>query len=66
VLLDDRAAGSGDIFEFLIGLCGRPDIDAVREATGAPNRLTFGAPDRQADMLRFTITSALWVPEIRS
>lgn len=58
VLLDDRAAGSGDVFEFLTGLCGRPDLDAVREATGARNRLTFEAPDRQADLLPFTITSA--------
>jgi hypothetical protein len=58
VLLDDRAADSGDVFEFLLGLCGRPDIDAVREAAGAPNRLTFEPPDRQADLLPFTITSA--------
>jgi hypothetical protein len=58
VLLDDRATGSGDVFEFLIGLCGRPDIEAVSEATGAPNRLTFEAPDREEDILPFTITSA--------
>jgi hypothetical protein len=58
VLVDDRAAASGDAFEFLIGLCGRPEINAVREVTGVPNRLTFEAPDREADLLPFTITSA--------
>jgi hypothetical protein len=58
VLLDDRAAGSGDVFELRVGLCGRPDIDAVSEAVGASNRLTFEPPDREADLLPFTITSA--------
>lgn len=58
VLLDNRAADSGDVFEFLIELCDRPEIEAVSEAAGASNRLTFEAPRREADLLPFTITSA--------